>query len=297
MIAVPIVTAPAASRARPNGIFAPENASAAPIARNATDTTVVIMAITFWISSLRPFQLRAITETREVAPIAISAIPRGIHPEKARIAPSAKVAPLTSNPTLDKGEARASGILFQFRAAADTSVTAPTAISAIPSPVATPVKANIAPTAREAPARTPVKVVKASVRCWSLLCQLITAAVTRLAPPKAIKAIPRGRFAPENAIIAPRASRKPPTTPVMRASVLASSLLIAVQFSPTVAARPTAPAAIRPTPSGIFTPVTTRIAPTASIKPETIMVISARVSSIIFLISPMRVCTASPRKS
>ena len=258
----------------------------------------VITATVFRISSLKPFQFKAMAAAIEAAPATMSPMPRGKPPPlKAIMAPRANIAVPTIVVIRVNGALTSLTKPFQFRAKALAILTAPIAMRAIPRGTFAPVKANIAPTAREAPARIPVRVVRASVKGWSLLCQLMTAADTRLTAPRAMSAIPRGRFAPENAMIAPRASMKPPTIPVINASVFASSADMIPQLTTAVAPRPTAPATMSPNPRGILAPVKTNMAPTAKSAPETIAVISAREFSIMALISPTLIEIASPRKS
>ena len=95
-IAVAIINAPPAISAIPNGMFAPVNARTAPTANRATDTVLVIMAITSLTSSLNAVVFIAIADARLTAPIAINAIPNGmLTPENANIAPNANGTALT----------------------------------------------------------------------------------------------------------------------------------------------------------------------------------------------------------
>ena len=176
---------------------------------------------------------------------------------------------------------RGSDIESQLRPIAVTMPTAPAAINAIPRGTSTPVKANNAPIASNAPLTIAVRMDRAFDRSPLRNFQLITAAVPRAAAPATMRPAPSGTLTPENTRKAPIANRKPPSTPVTRVSTFANRSDISFQFAITEAAKPTAPTAIRPRPRGMFAPVTTRIVPIASKNPLITAVISHIASLII----------------
>ena len=172
---------------------------------------------------MRAFQFNATADTRDTAPAAIMPTPRGIFaPVNARIAPKVRSAPPTMLSRRPIALRMGSDILSQFKPIAVTRPTAPAAISAIPRGTSTPVKANSAPIANNAPLTIPVRIDSAFLMSPLRNFQLIAAAVTKAAAPATIRAAPSGTFTPENARNAPIASRKPPRTPVINVSTFAN---------------------------------------------------------------------------
>ena len=293
-----IPTAPAAIIAIPRGVATPVKARIAPIPIKAPLTIEVMVEIEPLRSPVRESQLRATADTRETAPAAIMPTPSGIFtPVSAKIAPNVSNAPPTIASSVPIALRIGSDMESQLRPTAVARPIAPAAISAIPRGTETPVKANNAPIASNAPLTIPVRIDRAFDKSPLRNFQLIVAAVARDTAPATIKPAPRGTFTPENTRNAPIANRNPPRTPVMRVSVFANLSDIPFQFSAIVAASPTAPTAIRPRPRGIFAPVTTRIVPIASKNPLITAVISLIAPLIISTISSTLVLTRSPRKS
>ena len=293
-----IPTAPAAIMAIPRGVATPVRARIAPIPISAPLTIEVIVEIDPLRSPVMESQLRATAETREIAPAAIMPIPRGIFtPVSAKIAPKVSNAPPTIASNVPIAFRIGSDMESQLRPIAVASPIAPAAISAIPRGTETPVKANNAPIASNAPLTIPVKIDSAFFKSPLRNFQFIVAAVARDTAPATISPAPSGTFTPEKTRNAPIANRNPPRTPVTSVSVFANLSDIPFQFSAITAASPTAPTAIRPRPSGIFAPVTTRIVPIANRNPLITAVISLIAPLIISTISSTLELTRSPRKS
>ena len=243
-------------------------------------------------------QLRATADTREVAPAAIMPTPRGMFtPVKAKIAPKVSNAPPTIASSVPIAFRIGSDMESQLRLTAVARPIAPAAISAIPRGTETPVKANSAPIASNAPLTIPVRIDKAFFKSPLRNFQLIVAAVASATAPATMRPAPRGTFTPEKTRNAPIANKNPPRIPVIRVSVFANLSDIPFQFSAIVAAKPIAPTAINPRPRGIFAPVTTRIVPIANRNPLITAVISLIAPFINSTISSTLVLTRSPRKS
>ena len=144
---------PSAMRARPRGIPTPVRHSMRPIASLPREPAIdLILVKTPLIFSLMVSQLRATAVPRAAAPARIRPTPRGVAtPVKARIIPIAMEAAPAMRRIFVVTFLILSGILFQFKPTVAARPTAPAAIIAIPSPVATPVRARIAPTPIKAP--------------------------------------------------------------------------------------------------------------------------------------------------
>ena len=293
-----IPTAPAAIIAIPRGVATPVKARIAPIPIKAPLTIEVMVEIEPLRSPVIESQLRATADTRDTAPAAIMPIPRGMFtPVKARIAPKVSNALPTIASRVPIALRIGSDKESQLRPTAVARPTAPAAMRAIPRGMFTPVKANKAPIASNAPLTIPVRIDRAFDKSPLRNFQLIVAAVASETAPATMRPAPRGTFTPENTRKAPIANRNPPRTPVISVSVFANLSDIPFQFSAIVAANPTAPTAISPRPKGIFAPVTTRIVPIANRNPLITAVISLIAPSIISTISSTLVLTRSPRKS
>ena len=293
-----IPTAPAAIIAIPSGVATPVRARIAPIPIKAPLTIEVIVEIEPLRSPVMESQLRATADTMEIAPAAIMPTPRGIFtPVSAKIAPNVSNAPPTIASSVPIAFRIGSDMESQLRPTAVASPIAPAAMSAIPRGTETPVKANSAPIANSAPLIIPVRIDKAFFISPLRNFQFIVAAVARDTAPATISPAPRGTFTPEKTRNAPIANRNPPRIPVTSVSVFANLSDIPFQFSAITAASPTAPTAIRPRPSGMFAPVTTRIVPIANRNPLITAVISLMAPFIISTISSTLEFTRSPRKS
>ena len=291
-------TAPAAISPIPSGVATPVRARISPIPIKAPLTSATIAIIFSFTVPVRLSHLRATADTSDTAPAAISAIPRGVAtPEKARIRPRAIKAP----PTIAVMSAITSfncfGILSQAKAAALAIEAAPRAMRAIPKGINAPDTTRITPRASNAPPMIPIRVAKTSVSFPSRNFQLIVAAVASETAPAAIKAIPRGTFAPEKVRNAPRTNKKPPRIPRQIERTFASCSLIPFQFSAITATSPIAPTAISPSPRGTFTPENTRIAPITRSAVQRTAIISLIASLIIPTISSTLDETRFPRKS
>ena len=291
-------TAPTANIPIPRPVATPVNARIAPIPSKAPLTIAVRLVIELERSPVRESQLRATADTRDTAPAAIIPTPSGIFtPVKASIAPKVNKAPPTIPSSKPIVFFSGLDIASQFKPTVVANPTAPAAIRAIPSGTETPVKANNAPIASKPPLTIPVRIDNVFDISPLRNFQLIAAAVASEVAPATIRPAPRGTFTPENARNAPMANKNPPKTEVTVVSTFASLSDIASQFEITTEAKPTAPAAIKPSPRGMFAPVTTRIVPIANINPLQIAVISFRASVIIFTISSTLEFTRSPIKS
>ena len=258
-------TAPTDRSPSPRGIFAPENSRTAPSTSNAALIVPVTAPTGPSRYSETVSQLAAAYVASPTAPIAMRAKPSGrFTPEKARIAPSASEAALTSPVTEPIGPRSNSSMVLQLAAATATSPTAPIAISAIPRGTFTPENARRAPSAREAPLTTAVSVPIGPCRTSDSDSQFTATTVANPSAPIAISAMPNGTFAPENARSAPSTNKAPLTTAVSRPIGPCSTSDKDSQFTATTAASPSAPTAIKAIPSGMLTPENARIAPNAS---------------------------------
>ena len=144
---------PSVMRARPRGIPTPVRHNMRPIASLPREPAIdLILVNTPLIFSLMVSQLIATAVPRAAAPARIRPTPRGVAtPVKARIIPMAMEAAPAMRRIFVVTFLILSGILFQFKPTVAARPTAPAAIIAIPSPVATPVRARIAPTPIKAP--------------------------------------------------------------------------------------------------------------------------------------------------
>ena len=152
-------------------------------------------------------------------------------------------------------------ILSQFSAVTATRPAAPAAMRAIPSGSEIPENARIAPITSSAAARTAYIPAIGPVSSCLILSQFKAAAAARPAAPITINAIPRGRFAPVKARIAPRTSAAPETKVKIFPIEPSICSFNVSQSSPAAAAMDAAPNAIRAIPRGILTPEKARIAP------------------------------------
>ena len=218
---------------------------------------------------------RETTVARLTAPAAIRAIPNGVAtPVSANTAPMPRTAPLTVSMSVLRAPFVLVFRLPHFRATTVARPTAPAAMRAMPSGVATPVSANTAPMARTAPLTVSMSVLRAPFVLVFRLPHFRATTVTRPTAPAAIRAMPSGVATPVNASTAPmpRAAPLAVSTSVLRAPFVLVFRL--PHFSATTVTRPTAPAAIRAMPSGVATPVNANTAPMARTAPLTSAVIS-----------------------
>ena len=161
-------------------------------------------------------------------------------------------------------------MVSQLIATAVPRAAAPDNISPIPRGIPTPVQTRMIPIASAAAPAIASTLVVTLLSLFVKVSQLRATAVPRAAAPARIRPTPRGVAAPVKARIIPMAMEAAPTT--RRIFVIVFLILsgIVSQFNPTVAARPTAPAAIIPIPNPVATPVRARIAPIPIKAPLTI---------------------------
>ena len=150
--AVPRAAAPDNINPTPRGIPTPVKHRIIPITRAAAPAIASILVVTPFSLFVKVSQLRATAVPIAAAPARIRPTPRGVAtPVKARIIPMAMEAAPAMRRIFVVTFLILSGILFQFKPTVAARPTAPAAIIAIPSPVATPVRARIAPTPIKAP--------------------------------------------------------------------------------------------------------------------------------------------------
>ena len=261
-------TAPAASRAIPSGKAAPEKTRIAPNIRRAVLTIAVIVPTLLCKAPTIASQFSATAVASDTAPAIIKPIPRGkFAPENVNTAPSTNSALPSSKAISETTCLILIVVLSQLIATVVAINAAPAIIRPIPSGIFAPENVNRAPItsrATESISKIPVILFCISV---DMLPQLSATAAPSALAPTIIRPIPRGMFAPENARIAPTTNDAPPTS--VNTCVIAPSNgpSSAPQFSAIMVAKPTAPAAIKASPSGMFIPENVRIAPRARSAP------------------------------
>ena len=273
----PKAAAPAAISPIPKGSATPDSARIAPNANVAPPTIPPYDFNQDWIVVYRRVQLIVTVVASPTAPATISPIPNGSDAlENASIAPIANKAVLT--PAVISAAVPVNLFFSQSQLSVATAPVTPAANRPTPSGTFTPVNARIAPSAIEAALIAPTTPFAEADTLPVRKFQFKPIAAARLTAPAAIIAIPRGALTPENAIIAPNANSDPPITASTAPIASFTSALSPSQFMPIMLTKPEAPAAIRERPSGTFTPLNVRIAPTAKVAPLTIRPIRDSVS-------------------
>ena len=212
------------------------------------------------IDPVRALQLSATAVASATAPTTNNPIPNGICPAKSIITPNAKNAPATIITNAANTDFIGCDIAPpQFIAAAATNIVIPATIAAIPKGM-NPEHTSTTPSINNAPPTTAARITNTFSISPLSLVQLIANAVTIIAAPITIKAIPKGTL-PVTTRITPSTKKNPPNNPKMNVSVRAKGSDIAFQFDTMLSTNPTAPTAIKAIPSGISTPLTTRIVP------------------------------------
>ena len=216
-------------------------------------------------------QLNATAVPREAAPPNMRPKPRAVPtPVKSNITPIANAAaPMTAN-TLPIVPCRVVTILSQLNATAVPREAAPANIKPRPRAVPAPVKSKIVPIAKEAAPMIPKTLPIVPSKDSTMLSQFNATAVPSVTAPAAKRAIPKGMLIPENASIPPIPNNESPTAVAISVIVFFVLSVIESQLRTTAEPNVTAPAAIKPIPRGILTPVKARIAPIPSKAPPTI---------------------------
>ena len=210
-------------------------------------------------------QFTAAVAANPAAPATIKPIPSGMFaPLNARIAPTARSAPLTTAVTAPIGPFKAFEIVPQLIAITAANPTAPATIRPMPSGIFAPENVRIAPMASRAVLSSAVITPIGPCKASTIAFQFAATVAAIPTAPASISPMPSGMLAPEKTRIAPITSSAPLMIAVIRPTCPCNTSTISPQWLLTASQIASAPIAISAMPSGIFAPLNVKIAPSAS---------------------------------